>query len=355
MAETPKVMTVAGDPGAQPTPAAGEYTAGRCHGRQIEPRRKLLTPARWGMVLGLFAVIGFSATLPATRIAVQYLDPTVVGLGRSIVAAVLAAMLLAATRARPPSRAQLKSLLVVAAGVIVGFPWLSAWAMQHVPAAHAAIVVAILPLFTAIIGARRMRQRPSRGFWLVSLAGSLIVMSFVLSTSHAGMQRADGLLVLAALLGAIGYAEGGRLARELGGWQVICWALVIAVPFLLLPVGVAVHRHAMSAPLQAWLAFGYVSVVSQLLAFFLWYHGMALGGIVRVSQIQLLQVFFSMGIAAMLLGETLTPSMLLVAALVVGVLAVSRRMPIVEAAGAHADARNLNGGTVGGETTQRVR
>ncbi|MHB8746860.1 MAG: DMT family transporter [Gammaproteobacteria bacterium] len=286
------------------------------------------------MVLGLFGVIGFSATLPATRIAVHYLDPTIVGLGRSVVAAVLAAVLLGVTRPRVPSRDQVKSLMVVAAGVIVGFPLLSAWAMQQVPAAHAAIVVAILPLFTAIAGALRMQQRPARGFWVASVAGSACVIAFVLFTAHVGMQRADGLLVIAALLGAIGYAEGGRLARALGGWQVICWALVITAPLLLLPVAFAIHRHGMAAPLEAWLAFGYVSVVSQLLAFFLWYEGMAMGGVVRVSQVQLLQVFLTMAVSAALLGETITPLMLVFAALVVSLVAVSRRMPIIDAAGA---------------------
>lgn len=355
MIEPAMTVAVANDPQVASAPAAGERGARLRSGWRAGLRSKTLTPERLGMVLGLLAVIGFSATLPATRIAVHYLDPTVVGLGRSIVAALLGAILLAATRARSPTRQQIKSLLVVASGVIVGFPLLSAWAMQRVPAAHAAIVVAILPLFTAVAGALRMHQRPSRGFWIASIAGSLIVMAFVLFTSHASVQRADNLLALAALLGAVGYAEGGRLARELGGWQVICWALVITAPFLLLPVGIAVQRHGVSAPLQAWLAFGYVSVVSQLLAFFLWYHGMALGGIVRVSQMQLLQVFFSMGIAATLLGETITPLMLLAAALVAVVLAVSRRMPIVDAAGANADARNARGSTARGETTRHVR
>ena len=296
-------------------------------------RGNFLTPSRLGAVLGLCGVIGFSATLPATRIAVRYLDPVVVGLGRSLVAALLAAVLLGLTRPRAPSRDQVKSLLVVAAGVIIGFPLLSAWAMQQLPAAHAAIVIAIVPIFTAIAGALRMKQRPSRGFWLASVGGSASVIAFVLFTAHGVMQSADGLLVIAALLGAIGYAEGGRLAGVLGGWQVICWALVITAPFLLLPVALAIHRHGIAAPLQAWLAFGYVSVISQFLAFFLWYQGLAMGGIVRVSQVQLLQVFLTMSVSAALLGETITPLMFVFAALVVALVAVGRRMPIVNAGG----------------------
>lgn len=177
-----------------------------------------LSPGTAGVVLGMLGVVGFSATLPATRLAVTYMDPTVVGLGRSLVAASLAAILLWLTRQTVPTRDQIKSLAVAASGVIVGFPLLSAWAMQQLPAAHGAIVVAILPLFTAIAGAIRMRERPSRGFWLASFCGSATVFAYVFVTDHGAIRSADGVLVVAALLGAVGYAEGGRLAGVLGGW-----------------------------------------------------------------------------------------------------------------------------------------
>lgn len=305
-------------------------TNAKLQGANIRSRETL------GLLLGLCGVAGFSVTLPATRLAVAYLDPTLVGLGRSLVAAVFAATLLWLTRAPQPSRAQIKSLALTAAGVIVGFPLLSAWAMQSLPAAHGAILVAILPLFTAIAGALRTGERPSAGFWLASLAGSILVAIFAAYNGAGGWQAADAVLVLACLAAAMGYAEGGRLARAMGGWQVICWALVIAAPFLLLPVTLAFLRHGAEAPLLSWLGFGYISVVSQLVAFVLWYQGLALGGVVRVSQVQLLQPFMTLGVAALLLGESITPAMIAFALAVAASVAVGRRMPI---AGAGTDSK----------------
>jgi len=286
-----------------------------------------------GIVLGLLGVVGFSATLPATRLAVTYLDPTLVGLGRSLLAAILAAALLWYTRQPIPSPKQVKSLFIAAAGVIVGFPLLSAWAMQRLPAAHGAIVVSILPLFTAIAGAIRMNERPSLGFWLASIAGSAAVLLFVVLSGAGKPQMADAALLLAAMAAAVGYAEGGRLAKMIGGWQVICWALVLAAPFLVLPVGIAIHRHGIIAPMGAWLGFAYVSLISQFLAFFLWYQGLAMGGIVRVSQTQLLQPFLTIAVSAALLGEQITPVMMGFAAVVVAMIAIGRRMPIAQVRG----------------------
>jgi len=287
-----------------------------------------MAPETAGFLLGFLGVAGFSATLPATRVAVAYLDPTLVGLGRSILAGGVAALLLWLTRQPLPSRRQFKSLAVIACGVIVGFPLLTAWAMQELPAAHGAIVVAIIPLFTALVGAWRMGQRPSVGFWLCSVAGSTLVLIFASVTGADGFETGDGLLILASLAAAIGYAEGGRLAKTLGGWQVICWALVLAAPFLLLPVAFTVYRHGLVAPVEAWLGFAYVSLISQLFAFVLWYQGLALGGVVRVSQVQLLQPFLTLFVAAVFLGEHLTPITLGFAAAVAASVALGRRMQI---------------------------
>ena len=287
-----------------------------------------------GFTLGFLAIAGFSLTLPATRVAVAHLDPTLVGLGRSLVAAVLAALLLWLTRQPLPTRSQLKSLVLVAAGVIIGFPLLSAWAMQQLPAAHAAIVIAVLPLFTAIAGAIRMRERPSAGFWITSLAGSALVIAFAVASGAGSLQTADIMLLAAAALCAVGYAEGGRLAKRMGGWQVICWALVLTAPFLVIPVAWAVYRHGISAPTAAWLGFAYVSVISQFFAFFLWYQGLALGGVVRVSQIQLAQPFLTISASALLLGEHITPMMLGFALAVAATIALGRSMPVARRKGA---------------------
>jgi drug/metabolite transporter (DMT)-like permease len=294
---------------------------------------------RLGFALGALGVLGFSATLPATRLAVMHLDPTLVGLGRSVLAALPALALLLFLRQPLPTRRQVGSLFTVAAGVIVGFPLLSAWAMERLPAAHGAVVIAVVPLFTAIAGAVRTRERPSPGFWLASAAGSGAVLVYAVVSGAGGLRLMDGVLLAAAALGAVGYAEGGRLAKEMGGWQVICWALVLAAPFLAVPVALAAWRHGLAAPPSAWLGFLYVSLVSQFVAFFLWYHGLAMGGVVRVSQVQLIQPFLTLGISAVLLGETVTPLMMAFAGIVVAAIAVGRRMPIAPAAGGSALAR----------------
>lgn len=285
---------------------------------------------RLGILLGLLGVAGFSATLPATRVAVHYVDPLIVGLGRALVAAVCAVAMLLLTRQPIPTAQQIKGLIVVALGVIVGFPLFSAIALQQLPAAHSAIVVAILPMLTAVVGAVRMRQRPSHLFWFTSMLGSVLVLMFALSNGVEGVQAADGVLLLACLAAAFGYVEGGKLAGEMGGWQVICWALVLAAPFLLAPVGWSLYQHGFEAPLSGWLAFLYVSLVSQFLAFFFWYQGMALVGVVRISQLQLLQPFMTLLVAAIVLGETVTVTMAGFALAVVVAVAMGRRTSIVQ-------------------------
>lgn len=281
-----------------------------------------------GTIYGFLGVLGFSLTLPATRLAVSELDPLVVGLGRAFVAAILAAALLWATRQPLPYRNQLKSLLVVVFGVILGFPLLSAWAMQRLPAAHGAVILGLLPLATAIAGTIRAGERPSRLFWVASTAGSITVVSFGFITGAGQLQPAAIALLGAVIAAALGYAEGGRLARVLGGWQVISWALVLAAPLVFLPVTMAVLRHGLVASPIAWLGFGYVSVVSQFIAFFAWYQGLAIGGVARVGQIQLLQPFLTILFSATLLGEKITSITILATGIVVASVALGKKATI---------------------------
>jgi drug/metabolite transporter (DMT)-like permease len=281
-----------------------------------------------GMAFGLLGVVCFSFTLPATRLAVASLDATFVGLGRALVAALLSALLLRLTRQRLPTRREALGLLVVGAGVVVGFPLLSALALRSVHASHGAIVVGLLPLATALAGALRTGDRPSPRFWLASVAGSAVVVGFALLTGAGGLEWADLLLLGAVAAGAVGYAEGARLARSLGSWQVICWALVLASPVIAAPVALSVWRSGLQAPLSAWLCFAYVAVISQWLGFFAWYRGLALGGVARVSQVQLLQPFLTLVAAALLLGEQITPLTVACALLVAGIVAVGRRTAI---------------------------
>ena len=209
--------------------------------------------------------------------------------------------------------------------VIMGFPLLTAWAMRLVPASHGAVVLGLLPLATAIAGSIRAHERPSPAFWYASVFGSSAVVAYALSIGGGSFQLADLALLGAVILAALGYAEGARLARELGGWQVICWALLLSVPFLSGPVGFAIWQHGLAASLSSWVGFTYVSLISMFLAFFAWYHGLAVGGVARVSQLQLLQPFLTLGFAALFLGEHFGLGAVLSAAVVALSILVSRR------------------------------
>ena len=281
-----------------------------------------------GMVFGFIGVLTFSLTLPATRLAVATLDPMIVGLGRSFIAACLAAPLLFFTQQMLPTSLQLRSLGLVILGVVFGFPALTAWAMHRVDASHGAVVLGLLPLATAIAGFLRAHDRPSFGFWCASMVGSFSVIVFALSSGGGSFTMADLALLIAVALAALGYAEGGRLGREMGGWKVICWALVLSVPLLLPIVGWAVWKHGLEATPTSWAGFAYVSVFSAFLGFFAWYHALSVGGVARVSQIQLLQPFLTLAFSASFLGEHLTLGAILSAIMVASSIVLSRRSKV---------------------------
>lgn len=287
---------------------------------------------RRGLIYGFIGVLLFSLSLPATRLAVTHLDPIFVSLGRSLVAAVPAAIFLLAMRARIPTRAQCVRLGLTSAGVIFGFPVLTSWAMLYVPSAHGAIVVGLLPLATAMMGAWVHHERPSTGFWITAAAGSALVVAFAAFNGGGALHLADLALFGAVVLGAYGYAQGALLTRELGGRETISWALVISVPVLLPPVVmVSVRSDFSAATAVEWAGFAYVAIFSQYLGFFAWYKGLDLGGVARVSQVQLTQVFLTMMFAALLLGEKVTWLMLGFAVAVVATVAIGRRMPVYRA------------------------
>ncbi len=281
-----------------------------------------------GFLFGFLGVLIFSVTLPATRIAVADLDATFVGLGRALVAAVLAALCLIVTRQPIPTRRQLLRLGVVALGVVVGFPLLSAWALRQVPASHSAIINGLLPMATAVLAVLWDGDRPAPLFWVAALIGSVTVVGFVFITGEVGFVGGDLFMLGAVLIGAVGYVEGGRMAREIGSWQTICWALIVASPFLVIPVGAVVAQNGLQASPQAWLGFAYVSVFSMFLGFFAWYRGLALGGIARVGQVQLIQALLTITWSSLLLGEAITPLMIGAALVVIAMIFVIRRVPI---------------------------
>lgn len=292
-----------------------------------------LSDSTRGMVYGLIAMLAFSQTLTATRIAVQHLDPVLIGLGRVLLAALPAALLLLWDGRPRPTREQLFSLTLVCFGVTLVFPLLSAWGMGRLPASHGAVLIALLPLSTAVAARFRTRERPSVEFWITALAGTSLVIGFALTQGAGSLQAGDVALLVAVMAGGLGYAEGGALARQMGGWRVICWALVLSAPFAFGAVAVFAEFPVAETPLSVWAAFAYVAMVSQFLGFFLWYQALAIGGVARVSQLQLLMPFFTLLGAWVLLGEVEALSLryLLFAGMVVLLVALNRRAPIANA------------------------
>ncbi len=259
-----------------------------------------------GLMWGAIGLAVFSVTLPATRLAVPELGAITVGLGRGFVAAVLAVLLLIALRDRVPARRHWPGLIVVAIGVIVGFPLLISLALVTVPSSHGAVVTGLIPAATAIMAVVRAGERPTLRFWFGCAVGTAAVLLFAAVEGAGTPQLADLLLLGAVLAAGVGYAEGGRLAREIGAWRVICWALAFSGPLLALPVAWSLPADLPSVSSNAWLGFAWVSLGSAFLGFFAWYRGLALGGVARVGQLQLLQPVLALGWSALLLGEQVT-------------------------------------------------
>jgi drug/metabolite transporter (DMT)-like permease len=278
------------------------------------------------VLLGLFAVTCFSLTLPATRAAVPELGATAVGLGRAVVAAALAAIVLAIRRERLPASKYWPGLAIVSLGVIVGFPICTSFAMQRLPASHAAVLVGLMPAATAVMAVVRAHERPPKIFWLGCAAGVVAVLIFAAVEGAGAPQPADALLLAAVTLGGLGYAEGGRLSREIGGWRVICWALVLSAPILLVPVVLAWPADVANASAKAWLGLGYVSLVSMFAAFFAWYAALARGGVARIGQLQLIQPVLTLGWSALFLEETIHASTIAAALLVIATAALATRL-----------------------------
>ncbi|MEE6262726.1 DMT family transporter [Plantactinospora sonchi] len=259
-----------------------------------------------GLALGALGVLAFSMSLPATRVAVQQLDPWFVAFGRAVGAAVLAGAYLRLTGAGRPSRGQWWRLGVVALGVVVGFPLFTSLALITQTSTHGAVVITVLPAMTAVFAALRAGERPPPLFWVASAGGLLAVLTFLGASGavHGALSPADLFLLAAVVLCGLGYAEGGALARELGGARTICWALLLALPVTVPTVAVAAVADPPHADPVTWSAFGYLTVVSMFLGFFAWYAGLARGGIARVGQLQLGQPVLTLAWSALLLNET---------------------------------------------------
>ena len=278
-----------------------------------------------GWINGAIGMLIFSASLPATRVAVSGFDPVFLTSARAAIAGALALVLVRVVGGQRPQRSDLVSLAVIAFGVVIGFPLLTALALQHVTSAHSLVFIALLPLATASFGVLRGGERPRLAFWLFSLAGSAIVAGFALMGGGEASLVGDLLMVLAVIVCGLGYAEGARLSRRLGGLKVICWALILSLP-MMLAIAIATHPDSLvGIGDSAWAGLAYVSVFSMLIGFVFWYRGLALGGIAAVGQLQLLQPFFGLALAAGLLGEVVSWSMAVATIAVVACVAGARR------------------------------
>lgn len=284
-----------------------------------------------GLLLGFAGVVMFALSIPMTRLAggsaaAPQLDPVFVAMGRAVVAGLLSLIYLSATGARRPRGGEWRLLALTAAGVVFGWPLLSGLAVRHVDAVHAAVVSGVLPLATAVIAALALRQRPSLGFWACAFAGLALVIGFAAWRGAGGLELADGLLLGAVVSASAGYVSGARLSQGLTAEQVICWVLVLSLP-LTVPLAVITRPTAPVAP-SAWIGFAYVSLFSMWIGFFAWYRGLALGGTLRVSQVQVLQPFLSMLFAVPLLGERLDATTVVFAAAVLAVVWWGKRQPV---------------------------
>ncbi|WCK13215.1 DMT family transporter [Agrobacterium tumefaciens] len=282
-----------------------------------------------GWLSGLIGVVIFSGSLPATRVAVTGFDPVFLTLARASIAGLLALALLFVFRQKRPARDDMASLFIVSFGVVVGFPLLTALALRHITSAHSIVFVGLLPLTTAVFAVLRGGERPRPAFWFFSCLGSVLVAGFSLSNSLAsglGASLAGDLLMLGAIIVCgMGYAEGAALSRKLGGWQVISWALVLSLP-LMLPLAFFTGPQTLAGiDPQAWGGLAYVSLFSMLIGFIFWYRGLALGGIAAVGQLQLLQPFFGLVLAATLLHEEVSPAMIAITLVVVLCVAGARK------------------------------
>ena len=284
-----------------------------------------------GMIFGFLGVSCFGLTLPATRFIIPFFEPIFIGLGRAVIASIAAAIFLIVTRPKIPTPKQFFQLIGVAGGIVIGFPVLSAWAMQTVPASHGGVVLGIMPLATAIVGAIVSSEKPSLAFWLFGILGSIIVIVYALLQGFGSFQIGDIFLGGAILSAAIGYAVGGKLSKEIGGWQVICWALIISFPFIFLPAWIeAPEISVASLPANVLISFIYLALVSQFFGFFLWNKGLALGGITRVSQTMLFQPFITLFASFFLIKENIGFETIVFSLLVFVIVAIGKKMPIYE-------------------------
>ncbi|MGQ0557865.1 MAG: DMT family transporter [Nitrospiraceae bacterium] len=266
-----------------------------------------------GWANGFLGMLIFSGSLPATRVAVMDFDPVFLTVARAAIAGLLGVVLLVLFREKRPERGDLLSLGIVAFGVVVGFPLLTALALEHITSAHSIVFIGLLPLATAIFGMLRGGERPRLAFWLFSCLGSTLIAGFAVTRDFSAPPVEDLLMLAAIVVCGLGYAEGAKLSRKLGGWRVISWALVLSLPMMLVLAITTAPSTFTAIGWPAWIGLAYVSLFSMLIGFVFWYRGLAQGDTAAVGQLQLFQPFVGFGLSATLLCEQVSPIMIAVA------------------------------------------
>ena len=279
-----------------------------------------------GMLIGFIGILIFSLTLPVSKIAVLSFGPYFIAFGRAVLAGMIAIIYLAYKKESFPSKTDFIKFIVIALGIVLGFPILTTVAMTHGSSSHGAVILGMMPLATTVIGVLRFKERPSLGFWLVSLLGAALVVIYALLKSSGSFTYVDGLLVLGGISACVGYVEGGELSRRMSPRTVISWVLVTSLPLNIAMAWFTYRPEYVDSGLVAWTCFIYLSVFSMYLGFFFWYEGLAIGGIARVSQVQLIQPFCTLIAASILLGDPLSLINVIFAVLVVSTVILGKRM-----------------------------
>ena len=280
---------------------------------------------QFGLLLGVVGMVIFGGTLPATRLAVAAIDPFALTALRAAMAGLCSLALLIALRRPLPPRALWPQIVIAMICVVILFPLFMALGMQTVDASHGGVVLGVLPIATALVAVAITHERPRPLFWIASLAGAALVIAFALRQGGGAMSSGDLLLFAAVAVSAIGYAFSGRLTSNMPGWEVISWVLVIALPISIPAAWFTMPADILQLPAKPLLGLVYVTLFSQWIGFFAWNAGLAMGGIARVSQVQLLQPFVTFGLAAVFNGETITWQIVAFAAAVVATVAISTR------------------------------
>lgn len=281
-----------------------------------------------GMLIGFIGILIFSLTLPVTKLAILSFNPYFIAFGRATLAGAVALAYLVVKHEPMLAKADIGKFVVIALGVVFGFPILTTVAMTHGSSSHGAVILGMMPLATTVIGVIRFGERPSLGFWVVSVLGAALVVVYALLKSSGSFTLVDILLVLGGICACIGYVEGGELSRKMNPRAVISWALVISLPFNIVFSYLTFNSAYFDAGISAWTIFIYLSLFPMFLGFFFWYEGLAIGGIARVSQVQLIQPFCTLLAASILLGDSLTWMNLVFAVLVVSTVILGKQMLI---------------------------